>query len=283
MNIQELSNEFLARYVAERLRPSTYRGYKTNLDLHVIPYIGKISILEISPDDLYELTETLREKGLSNKSIVYVHATLRKAFNYALKTGYTIYNVYDRYDLPRVEAISYPILTDDQFTAMISNADGRTPLSLAVRLSLRYGLRRGEVLGIRPKADLKGNVLHVQRTRTIENGEETVTPCKTKASDRFLLLKDEDAAALHSRQTEYAIPLTPTQLNKGFLKFLRIGGFPKMRFHDLRHNYATFMHRHGVDIKTISDVLGHSSVKITLDIYAHPDIQVQTNCLEVLP
>ena len=56
-----------------------------------------------------------------------------------------------------------------------------------------------------------------------------------------------------------------------------------MRFHDLRHNYATYMYRHGVNVKTISTVLGHSSVKITMDIYAHPDLDIQRSCLQVLP
>ena len=283
MNLQTLAPEFLTRYVAECLRPSTYRGYRTNLEKHVLPTLGRTQIADLTPDDLYELTDLLREKGLSNKSIVYVHATLRKMLAYARRMGYTsAEDVYQRYNLPRTDTIQYPILTDKQIADLISNADGRTPLSLAIRLAIRYGLRRGEILGIRPQLDLTDTVLHVQRTRAIENGEEIVTPGKTKSSDRFLLLLEEDAAALRSRSTEYAIPITPTQLNKGFVKFLKLHGFPMMRFHDLRHNYATYMLRHGIDVKTISTVLGHSSVKITLDIYAHPDVQIQRSCLELL-
>ena len=243
-----------------------------------------MQIAEITPDELYELTDTLREKGLSNKSIVYVHATLRKMLAYARRMGYTsVTDVYERYDLPRVNGIQYPILTDREYLDMICNADGRTPLSLAIRLAICYGLRRGEILGIKPTFDLDENVLHIQRTRTVENGQEVVTSGKTRSANRYILLLDEDAAALRSRTTEYAIPLTPTQLNKGFTKFLRIHGFPAMRFHDLRHNYATYMLRHGIDVKTISTVLGHSSVKITLDIYTHPNVEFQKNCLEVLP
>lgn len=283
MKLNELAAEFMSRYAAERLRPSTFRGYRTNLDNHALPLLGNKSIHEITPDDLYDLTDALREKGLSNKSIVYVHATLRKVFSYARRSGYLTANVYDCYDLPRVETPSYPILTDQEFAQLLSYADGRTPHLIAIRLALRYGLRRGEILGIRPQTDLSGNVLHVQRTRTVEEGKDSVTPCKTKHSDRFLLLLEEDADALRSRRGEYAIPLSPTQLNKGFQLFLQHCGFPPMRFHDLRHNYATYMYRHGVDVKTISTVLGHSSVKITLDIYAHPDLDIQNACLEVLP
>lgn len=283
MKLNELAAEFMSRYAAERLRPSTLRGYRINLDNHALPLLGNKSIQEITLDDLYELTDALREKGLSNKSIVYVHATLRKAFNYARKCGYLVSNVYDCYDLPRVEAPAYQILTDEEFAKLLSLADGRAYHMIAIRLALRYGLRRGEILGIRPQTDLSGNVLHVQRTRTVEDGKETLTPCKTRNSNRFLLLLEEDADMLRSRKGEYAIPLTPTQLNKGFQLFLQHCGFPPMRFHDLRHNYATYMYRHGVDVKTISTVLGHSSVKITLDIYAHANLDVQNACLEVLP
>ena len=253
-----------------------------NLELHVIPILGTRNPSDLTPDDLDDLTELLREKGLNNKSIVYVHATFRKALNYAMRRRQLQMNVYDLYDLPRVECFYYPIMDDDLFAHMLDLADGEAPLSLAIRLALRYGLRRGEVLGLR-RSDLSGNVLHIQRTRTVEGRADSVTPCKTRSSNRYILLMPEDATAIAAVKGDYVVSLTPTQLNKGFLTFLRRGGFPAMRFHDLRHNYATYMYRHGVDVKTISTVLGHSSVKITMDIYAHPDLQVQNACLQALP
>ena len=62
-----------------------------------------------------------------------------------------------------------------------------------------------------------------------------------------------------------------------------IGGFPEIRFHDLRHSYATLMLKKGINPKIVSSVLGHSGVGITLDIYSHPDVSMQQRCLEVLP
>ncbi len=286
MTVKDLSHEFMKRYAAPRLRPSTYRGYRTNFNLHILPVLGNKQITEISLDDLDELTDLLREeKMLANKSIVYVHATLRKSLNYARKCGYLQSNIYDCFDLPRVESCAYTILDDDLFSTFLENADEKTPVELAVKLALRYGLRRGEILGIVPKTDLdaKEGVLHIQRTRSVESGRECVTACKTKYSNRFILLLPEDVAVLRRIRSGYAVPITPAQLNKGFLRFLDDHEFPHMRFHDLRHSYATYMYRKGVDVKTLSTVLGHSSVKVTLDIYAHPDVQVQRSCLDLLP
>lgn len=284
MKINELTNEFMKNYADKRLRPTTLRGYRTNIDKHILPYIGQKRINELLPDDLDDLTETLQEKGLKNKTIIYVHATLRKAYNYAIKRGYISGNPYSRYDLPRVDTFRYTILPEDQMIRMLDAADGWDDIDLAIRLALRYGLRRGEILGIRPETDLDylNNTLHIQRTRTVENGQEVVTPCKTKNSDRYILLFDEDAAHLDTR-TGYAVPLTPPQLDFRFRQFLAQHQFSPMRFHDLRHTYATYMLSKGVNPKIVSSVLGHSGIAITLNIYSHPDVSMQRSCLEVLP
>ena len=77
MNIEDLANEFYNNYMLHRLRPSTCRGYLVNLNNHIIPYLGTVHVDALTVEDLDELTVLLKNH-LSNKSIVYVHATLRK-------------------------------------------------------------------------------------------------------------------------------------------------------------------------------------------------------------
>ena len=284
MRIEDLNNEFLENYCKQRLRITTQRGYTVNIRKHINPELGDLELSLLTVNDLDELTGILRDKGLCNKSIVYVHATFRKALNYAKKRGYILLNVYDQWDMPRVEDYQYRILNEDQMATMLSMVQGRSSVDLAVRLALRYGLRRGEILGIMPKTDLnrQQKTLHVQRTRTIEYGRDTITPCKTKRSNRYILLLQEDLDALAAVRTAYAVPLPPTQLNNRFKALLLIGGFPEIRFHDLRHSYATYMLSKGINPKIVSSVLGHSGVGVTLDIYSHPDVAMQKVCLEVL-
>lgn len=284
MTVTELCDSFMNRYARDRLRPTTIRGYQTNIDRHILPTLGEADIADLTPEDLDTLTDALREKGLSNRSAVYAHATLRKALNYAVKRRYIPANPYDWFDLPRVEEYRYQVLNPDQIRKLLEDSVGLDPLKLAVRLSLRYGLRRGEVLGLIPETDLDlcDCTIHIQRSRTIEEGREVLTPCKTKHSNRRILILPADAVDLSTILHGYAVPLTPTQLDKRFRDFLEREELPPIRFHDLRHSYATLMLRRGVNPKIVSTVLGHSCIAITLNIYSHPDTRMQSICLEAL-
>ncbi len=284
MTVKELCNSFMSRYARDRLRPTTIRGYQTNIDRHVLPVLGDIDISDLTPEDLDTLSDALRDKGLCNRSAVYAHATLRKALNYAVKRRYIPANPYDWFDLPRIEDYHYQVLNAEQIHRLLSHTKGTDPLKLAVRLSLSYGLRRGEILGLIPEKDLDlcDCTIHIQRSRTIEEGREILTPCKTRHSNRRILILKSDALDLSTILHGYAVPLTPTQLDKRFRDLLDRERLPPIRFHDLRHSYATLMLQRGVNPKIVSTVLGHSCIAITLNIYSHPDTRMQSICLEAL-
>ena len=284
MTVKELCNSFMSRYARDRLRPTTIRGYQTNIDRHILPVLGDIDIADLTPEDLDTLSDALRDKGLCNRSAVYAHATLRKALNYAVKRRYIPANPYDWFDLPRIEDYHYQVLNAEQIHRLLSHTKGTDPLKLAVRLSLSYGLRRGEILGLIPEKDLDlcDCTIHIQRSRTIEEGREILTPCKTKHSNRRILILKSDALDLSTILHGYAVPLTPTQLDKRFRDLLDREQLPPIRFHDLRHSYATLMLQRGVNPKIVSTVLGHSCIAITLNIYSHPDTRMQAVCLDAL-
>ena len=280
MMLQDLAAEFLKNYCERRLRPSTVRGYRVNLHRHVLPRFGCFEVSNLTVEDLDLLTDVLKDGGLSNRSIVYVHATVRKMFNYAIRRGYVDLTPYDRFDMPRIERYKYYVLPEDEIYRMLRTVRG-TVLEVPVTMALCYGLRRGECLGIDPRVDLdpKRNVLHVQRSRSREYGREVITPCKTEDSDRYILLRPEHTKMLMSCG-RWACSLSPDQLEYQFRRMIESEDFPKIRFHDLRHNYATFMLNHGVDLKIISDVLGHADIAITADTYLHPDVSAQKRCLK---
>ncbi len=283
MKLSDLASEFMINYALRRLRPSTVRGYQVNLYRHVLPRFGDVPAEQIDVTALDELTDELHRKGLSNRSIVYVHATLRKMINYAIRRGILNMNPYNRFDLPRVNRYHYRVLLEDEMKRMLDCVRG-TPLEIPVTLSLCYGLRRGECLGIMPVFDLDYSrcVLHIQRTRSVENKKPAITPCKTEDSNRYILLRPEHALMLSNSFTVdgFACALSPMQLEHKFKCLLREHDFPQIRFHDLRHSYATLMLSKGVNPKIVSSVLGHSGVDITLDIYSHPDVAMQRKCLD---
>ena len=280
MYLTELADEFMRKYAERCLRPSTVRGYRINLNRHVLPRLGDLDVQMIDVDDLDELTDKLAATGLSNRTIVYVHATVRKMYNYAIRRGYVDFNPYDRFDMPTIKKFHHRVLHEDDIHRLLLCVRGSS-LEIPVTLALCYGLRRGECLGVMSGLDVDfgNNVLHVQRSRGIENGREVVSHCKTDSSDRFILLHPDHTALLYGKPG-FACPLTPTVLDKRFKMFLDLHGFPSIRFHDLRHSYATLMLSKGVNPKIVSSVLGHSGVDVTLDIYSHPDVSMQRFCLD---
>lgn len=249
-----------------------------NFKNHIIPLIGNNDITKINAGTLDHLNQSMQ---LSNKSKVYVHATLRKTLNYAIKREYLSKNPYNQFDMPQVEEYKYKTLNEGEIKRMLQCVKG-TKIEIPVTLALCYGLRRGECLGIRPKEDFDNinNVLHIQRTRSKEYKEETITPCKTKKSNRYILLNYKHAKLLQSTTELYACSLTPAKLDNYFQEFLKKYKFPKIRFHDLRHSYATLMLAKGINPKIVSTVLGHSRIDTTLDIYSHPNVQMQKACLD---
>ena len=282
MTLQDLAEEFLKNYCERRLKPATVRGYRVNLKNHALAGRELLDVQQLTVNDLDELTDELLAKGLSKRSTVYIHATLRKMLNFALRRCYIKQNPYDLFDMPKVPKYRHRVLPEGEMKRMLECSRGSS-LHIPITLALCYGLRRGECLGIIPSEDLAGCILHVQRTRSVEHRQEVITDCKSEDSNRYILLKEEHAQLLKksARRGRYACELTPNQLESRFKSFLIQHEFANVRFHDLRHSYATLMLAKGVELKIISDVLGHSDLSITADTYCHPDVSVQQRCLDV--
>lgn len=284
MTVNELYLEFQRNYMNVQLRESTIRGYRVNMEKHALPLIGEIDVRLLSVSDLDRLSSDLLCR-LSAKSVVYVHASIRKMLNYGIKRGYIESTPYALFDMPRTQRFRYTVLDREQKKRLLAVCAG-SPIEAPVLLSLCYGLRRGECLGIIPEKDISvaRGVLHIQRTRSVEHGREVITPCKTEKSNREILLDPEIMKRIFQIRKitggEYLCNLSPASLGKQFRKLLQSAGLPPIRFHDLRHSYATYMLEYGVNPKIVSSVLGHSSVSVTLDIYSHADVRMQTVCLQ---
>ncbi len=280
MKIKELSEEFLCSYAEERLRPSTIRGYRTNIDKHILPYIGGVEIENIST----EMLDTLNKcwNNLSNKTKIYCHATLRKMLNFAIKRNYMDKNPYTSFDLPKAKKYDYRTLNEEQIKTLLERVKGES-IEAPVTLAICYGLRKGECLGIMEEDLDENNILHIQRTKGTEYREEVITPCKTENGNRYILISKEHSKMLRGTAGKKIKELSSSKLNYRFKKFLKNNNLPEIRFHDLRHSYATLMMKKGINPKIVSSILGHSSVDVTLDIYSHPDVSMQQLCIDIFP
>lgn len=295
---------WLDSYCASQLAPNTLRGYRVNVENHIIPKIGNIQLNRLQPKDIQSLYDTLRKAGLSGTTIRYVHNNLHKALRAAVKAQLITRNPADLVDPPKKDLYEASPLTPAQSVALVRACTGKE-IFLPVLLALTLGLRRGEALGLQWKnVDLSANTVTISHSATFSKGGFSLSSTKTKNSRRTLMMPEILQSALvaaHSKQAEDAeafgpgfnphdlvccrpdgSPLTSSALQRQFSAALEEAHLPSIRFHDLRHTNATLMLRNSVPAKIVSAMLGHSSIGITLDVYSHVMTEMQEGAVEVV-
>lgn len=287
--------EWLENYTkSANLAKNTYNGYKVNIEKHILPVIGDIRLIDLQPYDIDRVILNMSKNQLSVTSQRYVIATLRKSINTAIKRRILSVNVINLVDIPKPVKYNAKVLTIDEIGILcrecLTNFD-----YLPVLLGLAFGLRRGEVLGLKwSDFDFDKSIVHIQRTATPRNHGYEFSPCKTQNSIRYLLIPDFvadyllkwkeeqnilfDDKLINSDNFVFALSrgiISATTLNRKFKEVLKKCNLPDIRFHDLRHSWATMMLSLNVPTKIASSMLGHSDVATTLNVYTKvlPDAQ----------
>ena len=219
-------------------------------------------------------------KGLSAKTVRNIHQIISSALKLAVEQRLIAHNPADGCALPKAERKEMQTLPVEQLTSFLREAKDSGVYELYY-LDLATGLRRGELLGLKwTDVDLDRGVLKIQRAISRQNGKVVEAPLKTKNAYRTLPLSADaiDVLMQQRRKTgnsEWVFPsptggpMSPDSVLHMLHRVLKRAGLPKVRFHDLRHTFATLALQNGVDIKTVSGMLGHFSAGFTLDTYAH--------------
>ncbi len=151
-------------------------------------------------------------------------------------------------------------------------------------IDLATGLRRGELLGLKwSDIDLKKGIIHVRRQILRQNGKVVEAPLKTKNSYRDIaigadateVLQDMDKTGEYVFPSPHGGPMSPDSVLHMLQRVLKRAGLERIRFHDLRHTFSVLALQNGVDVKTLSAMLGHYSAGFTLDTYAHVTTSMQ--------
>jgi integrase len=232
------------------------------------------------------------DEGLAPKSVKHVHTTLHRALGQAVRWGLVPRNVAAAVDPPRVRTPEMRPLSPTQARTLLAAAEGNRLTALYV-LAVTTGMRQGELLGLGwEDVDLDAGTVRVRRTLTLARGGPRLTEPKTRRSRRQIRLTASAVDALdrnRERQeaegaakgdgwndqglvfrTRRGTPIRRDNLHsKSWKPLLRRAGLPDVRFHDLRHTCATLLLTKGVHPKIVSEMLGHSSIAITLDTYSH--------------
>ncbi len=306
MALSEWLDQWLAD-VAETIRPSTlesYHGYTIN---YIKPYLGSKQIAQITPEDIQKLYRTLRERGrvrehhkygrrLSGSTVRSVHAMLHQAMTAAEQAHLILQNPTEKVVVPKASPPPKQILNNEQLDRFKAAVQTDELWRDFFYTELTTGLRRGEICGLRwEDFDENNGTLKISRTIQRQKGVGlTAGDTKTYAGTRKIVLPPSTAELLRKRKSAAISPwifpnplrpeqsINPSAAYNRMKALLKQAGLPSIRFHDLRHTFATHALASGVDAKTLSGILGHTNASFTLDTYTHVTTDMQKNASNIV-
>lgn len=266
---------------------NTYEAYLRN---RIIPYLGHVQMSQLTPILLQNYVNELKEEGLASSSIKKVYNIIKGALDYAVNMELLPSNPIKKLQLPKDRKKEMTVWEVPEIKSFEKRAS-LDRLYPAFYLAITTGMRRGEILGLRWKdVDLEKGMLYVRQTLS-KDGKQFLKGAKSEASIRSIKLSNDTIVLLRKQKmvvakeklrcgadyvdndliicTAKGTPINPENLKRTFQRLIKEANVPSIRFHDLRHTHATMLLASGINAKVISERLGHSNIKTTLDIYSH--------------
>jgi integrase len=289
-----------------RIRPTTWDRYRGLIVQHIIPKIGEVKLSELKPRDVQGVVDAMLGGGAAPRSVLQCYRVLSSSLRQAVRWQMIGANPAAAVQPPRISRAENTVPDGEALLRLIEAAKG-TPMELPVRIGASTGMRRGEVAGLR-WSDIEdtpeGTVARVTGTLQRIDGELRRVEPKTDRARRTVALPKslcDELAAHRKEQMERrlafgpgwtdndlvlergdGVPYDPDTFTHLFGKLSTAAGQPGVRFHDLRHAYATALLRRGVHPKVVSEALGHSSTAFTMDTYSHVVPSMQRAAAEAI-
>lgn len=303
LKMNDYLDMWLKNYAKGNVAPSTYRSYEGIVRVHLKPRIGSIDINKLKPIRIQQLYTELLDTHLSSTSVLYIHRVLHKALQEAVKWGLITSNPADNVNPPKKRKIQYSTWDSDTISKALELAEG-TLLYVPIVLAATTGARLGEICGLQwNDVDLETGQISIRYTYQKINGNWELKSVKTNGSNRLVIIPKAVIQILRKHRLwqkknmaffgpDYHYnnfvntwpdgrPVLTEYITKNFKKFIKEHGLPEIRFHDLRHTHATELLKMGVNPKIVSERLGHSNIRITLDTYSHVVPTLQKEAAEL--
>lgn len=258
---------------SERISAKTAETYTAPLR-RIKDHFRGMDAQEITPQSIQAFLSDLGKQDFSRRSVQMHRDILNMIFNNAIMENGLTFNPCSAVSVPRNLPVKKRELPDDAAIEAVK-AGGSQPFGLFALICLYSGLRRGEVLALRYEdIDRKNKLIHVTRAVEYASNTPTIKPPKTDAGVRDVVLLDPLAAAIPKKgkglifPRDDGKPLTKTQYRKRWIAYCKAIGYD-ITAHQLRHGYATILYEAGVPDKDAQELLGHSSIAVTRDVYTH--------------
>lgn len=288
LTLDQAAERFLADK-QDKLKQSTLARYAYMLEHYILPAFGAILICQLTANQISDFLLRLQKGGLSGKSARDVGVLLKSILRYSAKKldctspGLAV-------ELPAYRRKQIDIFYPDEIQRLAQKImDKLTTAGIGILLTLNTGLRLGELCALQYKdIDLRNGVIHITKTvQRIRSGDCTclmVLPPKSDSARRTIPLPGDMAALLkkiiqsHPNGENYLLtgksaPMEPRTMQYQYRTLLKAAGIPYRNFHVLRHTYASRCVERGVDVKSLSEMLGHADVRTTLQVYVHSSLE----------
>lgn len=305
LNVAGFLAEWL-EYVRPHIRRHTWVSYESNVRLHLVPRIGKKKLTALTIRDVRLMVDDLRKKGAKPRTVQRIHATLRAALQHAFREELVTRNVARGVKLAQAPGAGTPApFTPDEARGFLAAVQEHRLYALWVCL-IMLGLRRSEVCGLHwSDINLDVGTMRIERGLQRIEGELQELPTKTRRSTRTVPLPSmcgrvlrehrdrqakerADAGRLRWQDTEYVFTsivgtaMEPRNVSRTFRDLCRRHGFRPVRLHDMRHTCVTLLLSLGVHPRVVMEIVGHSAMDMTMNVYAHVSLDTQRHALDVL-
>ena len=300
MTLGEWLDRWLAEYKDGTIRPGTLEGYRNYIENYIKPQLGGKQVSLITTQDVQRMYRRLKSGGrvredaegskrLSDSTVRHIHTMLHGAMKAAVQAHIIPQNPTENATAPKSNYKPMQVLNEQELDTFLQAVQKDDIWRDFFYTELMTGLRRGEICALMWRDfDAKAGTLGISRTlHSKGQGVYALGDTKTSQGNRTIILPESVAALLRARKknsisqwifpqpTSPELPMNPGTAYRRLKTLLEEAGLPSIRFHDLRHTFATLTLQNGMDVKTLSAMLGHVSAATTLDIYTHSTSDMQ--------
>ena len=307
MTLGEWMDKWLDEYMIFAIRESTLDSYRGMVNNQVKPFIGNKQLASLTTADIQKFYNKIKKEGrvrehpvhgkmLADSMVRSVHMMLHEALDMAVKERLMAKNPTNGTTIPKCNYPEKQILGDNQLETFLETIRGQEYWCDFFYVEVMTGLRRGEICGLKwQDIDFEENKLRVKRSVSVKRGGGVnIGETKTETGVRCIEMPPSVAELLKNRKqtaiTEWVFPaflnpeqpIHPQAAYRKLKVILKNAELPMIRFHDLRHTFATHATQGGVDPKTLAGILGHTNASFTLDTYTHVTSDMQKSASAIV-